>query len=291
MSRQPAAVAVEVRGMPAIGRCRVMGVVNVTPDSFSDGGIAWPEAADAIRHGLGLLDDGADLIDVGGESTRPGAVRVDAAEEWRRIGPVVRELSAAGAVVSVDTMRASTAERALAAGAALVNDVSGGLADPDLPRFVGAAGVPYVVMHWRGHSADMQRRAVYGDVVGEVRAELRDRLDALTSAGVDPEQIVLDPGIGFAKLAEHNWALLAAVGELATLGRPLLVGASRKSFLGTLLGSPDRPRPHTQRDAATAAITAIVASRGVWGVRVHDVRSSVDAVRVVAALAAVEGDR
>jgi dihydropteroate synthase len=184
-------------------------------------------------------------------------------------------------------MRAVTAERALGAGAAVVNDVSGGLADPDLPRVVAAAGVPYVVMHWRGHSAEMQQRAVYGDVVAEVCAELRDRLDALAAVGVDPEQTILDPGIGFAKNAEHNWALLAAVSDLLTLGRPLLVGASRKSFLGRLLADgPDRPRPHAQRDAASAAITAIVASQGAWGVRVHDVRSSADAVRVVAALGA-----
>ncbi|HEU4675035.1 MAG TPA: dihydropteroate synthase [Motilibacteraceae bacterium] len=277
-----------VRALPgdlaAAGRCLVMGVVNVTPDSFSDGGI-WLEPDAAVAHGLALLADGADLLDVGGESTRPGAGRVDPDEERRRVVPVVRELAAAGAVVSVDTMRASTAEAALAAGAAVLNDVSGGLADPDLPRVAAAAGVPYVVMHWRGHSTDMQSRAVYADVVAEVRAELAARLDAVVAAGVDPEQVVLDPGLGFAKTAEHNWALLARLPELAALGRPLLVGASRKAFLGRLLAGPDgEQRPVLDREDATTAVTTLAAAAGAWCVRTHAVRPSADAVRVVAAV-------
>lgn len=275
-----------VRGLPGLSRCRVMGVVNVTPDSFSDGG-AFADADSAVKHGLALLAAGADLVDIGGESTRPGAARVSPEEERRRVLPVVRALAQAGAVVSIDTMRASTAEAALEAGAQVVNDVSGGLADADLPRLVASAGVPYVVMHWRGHSVDMQARATYGDVVTEVRDELRARLDAVVAAGVDPECVVLDPGLGFAKNAEHNWALLAHLDALYELGRPVLVGASRKSFLGGLLGSsPDAPRPVVERDDATAAVTAVAAYCGAWGVRVHDVRASADAVRVVAAIQA-----
>jgi dihydropteroate synthase len=259
-----------------------MGVVNVTPDSFSDGG-EWFDPDDAIRHGLALLADGADILDVGGESTRPGAARVDVDEELRRVIPVVRELASAGALVSVDTMRSFVAERALDAGARIVNDVSGGLADPSMPRLVADAGVPYVAMHWRGHSVDMQERAVYGDVVEDVCGELTSRLDALSAAGVDPEQVILDPGIGFAKLAEHNWALLERVERLTSLGRPVLIGASRKGFLGKFLADAEgRPRPMKERDAASAAITALVAAAGAWAVRVHSVRADVDAVRVAA---------
>jgi dihydropteroate synthase len=240
----------------------------------------------AIQHGLSLAAAGADLVDVGGESTRPGAERVEVGEEIRRVVPVVRELAAAGVQVSIDTMRRETAEAALAAGAVMVNDVSGGAADPDLPRLVAAAGVPYVVMHWRGHSADMQHHADYTDVVAEVRAELSSRLDAVVAAGVDLDQIVLDPGIGFAKTAAHNWELLGQLDRLADLGRPLLIGASRKSFLGTLLAADGTPRGSDDRADATVAITALVAAAGAWGVRVHEVRANADAVRVVAAIAA-----
>jgi dihydropteroate synthase len=269
-----------------------MGVVNVTPDSFSDGGVAWPDPEDAIRHGLAQLAAGADLLDVGGESTRPGAERVDAEEEWRRIGPVVRELAATGAVVSVDTMRAVTAERAIEAGARLVNDVSGGLADPAMLRVVADARLPYVVMHWRGQSRTMQQHAVYTDVVADVCAELRARLDAVEAAGVDIDRVIVDPGLGFAKNADHNWALLAAMPTLLGLGRPVLVGASRKGFLGWLLAAgPDEPRPAAERDAASAAITAFVAHQGAWGVRVHEARGSADAVRVAAALHAATVDQ
>jgi dihydropteroate synthase len=266
-----------------------MGVINVTPDSFSDGG-EFADVDRAVDHGLALLREGADLLDVGGESTRPGAARVDPAEERRRVEPVIARLAAAGAVVSIDTMRASTAEAALAAGATVVNDVSGGQADPALPRLVAAAGVPYVVMHWRGHSDRMQENADYADVVTEVRDELARRLDDVVARGVDVEQTILDPGLGFAKRAVHNWALLAHLDALMTLGRPLLVGASRKSFLGQLLAG-DEPRPIDDRDDATAALTVVAAMAGAWGVRVHAARASADAVRVVAQLAATGGDR
>ena len=270
-------------GLPALDRCLVMGVVNVTPDSFSDGG-AFADADSAIEHGLALAAAGADIVDVGGESTRPGAERVSPEQERERVEPVVAALSAAGVVVSIDTMRASTAEVALQAGAALVNDVSGGRADPELPALVGAAGVPYVVMHWRAHSAQMQQHADYDDVVREVCDELRERIDDVVAAGVAPEHIVVDPGLGFAKRPEHNWALLARLGDLMTLGRPVLVGSSRKSFLGALLADADGPRPTDGRDDATAALTVVAALAGAWGVRVHDVRANADAVRVVARL-------
>jgi dihydropteroate synthase len=277
-----------VRGLVTLDRCRVMGVLNVTPDSFSDGG-AFADPVSAIAHGRQLLAWGADVVDVGGESTRPGADRVDADEEWRRVGPVVSELARDGAIVSIDTMRAVTAERALAAGAVMVNDVSGGRADADLPRVVAAAGAPYVVMHSRGPSVTMQSRATYTDVVREVVDELRESLDAVVSAGVDPDQVVVDPGIGFAKNAEHNWRLIARLGDLSVLGRPVLVGASRKSFLGQLLAADGEPRSVYERDDATTAITALAATAGAWCVRVHDVRGSADAVRVVTALQAANG--
>jgi dihydropteroate synthase len=268
-----------------IGRCRVMGVVNVTPDSFSDGG-TFADVAAAVAHGLALAADGADIVDVGGESTRPGALPVPPDEEWRRVGSVVRELAAAGVVVSIDTMHRVTAERALDAGAVVVNDVSGGLFDPGLPRFVADAGAPYVVMHWRAPSRDMQSRAVYDDVVADVCAELAARVDALLAAGVAPQQLVLDPGLGFAKRAQHNWQLLARLGELAALGRPLLVGASRKSFLGAALADADGvARPAEGRDVATSVLTGILAEHDIWAVRVHDARGSRDAIAVASALA------
>jgi dihydropteroate synthase len=276
--------AVPVPGPPERGRSLVLGVVNVTPDSFSDGG-SYVDPARAVEHGLALLADGADVLDVGGESTRPGAGRTEAAEEWRRIGPVVAELASAGAFVSVDTTRAEVAERALSTGARMLNDVSGGLADPALPRLAAAAGVPYVVMHWRAPSDTMQLAASYHDVVAEVRDELCTRLDAVVAAGCSPEQVVLDPGLGFAKTAEHNWALLRRLDAVVAIGRPVLVGASRKSFLGSLLADDDgSPRPVDRREDATTAVTTIAALAGAWGVRVHAARPAADAVRVVAAL-------
>ncbi len=265
------------------GRCLVMGVVNVTPDSFSDGG-EWFEPDAAIAHGMDLLAQGADLLDVGGESTRPGAGRVPVAEELRRVLPVVTELASAGAVVSVDTMRAEVAAQALAAGAAVVNDVSGGLADPHLPHVVADAGVPYVVMHWRGHSTDMESLAVYDDgrgVVGAVRDELAARVEELVRVGVTADLLVLDPGLGFAKSGDQNWQVLQGLDEVLGLGHRVLVGASRKRFLGHLLAGVDgAPVPPTDRDAATAATSALAAAAGVWAVRVHDVPATLDAVRV-----------
>ncbi|MEO3814921.1 dihydropteroate synthase [Sphaerisporangium sp. B11E5] len=278
-------------GLPARGRCLVMGVVNVTPDSFSDGG-EWFDPDIAVRHGLDLVEQGADIVDVGGESTRPGAARVSLPEELRRVEPVIRTLVQEGVTVSVDTMRAEVAEAAVAAGAALVNDVSGGLADPAMPRVVAAARVPYVVMHWRGHSQDMEGRAVYADVVTEVSEELRKRVDSVLAEGVAEDQIILDPGLGFAKRPEHNWSLLAAMGALNELGHPVIVGASRKRFLGKLLAGPDGvPRPFSGCDDATLAVTALAAHAGAWCVRVHHVRPNADAVRVAAAWRAGEGGR
>lgn len=277
-----------VEGLPEWDRCAVMGVVNVTPDSFSDGG-RWFDTGAAVKHGLELVAEGADLVDVGGESTRPGAPRVDEAEELRRVLPVVRGLASEGVTISVDTMRASVAEQSLAAGAVLVNDVSGGLADPAMVPVVAEARVPFVVMHWRGFSEGMNRRAVYSDVVGEVVDELRARMDAVAEGGIAPERIVIDPGLGFAKDASHDLALLAHLDRLHALGRPLLVAASRKRFLGRVLAGAETatPPPARERDAATAAVTALAAQAGAWGVRVHEVRASADAVRVARA---VEGE-
>ncbi|MEE1930360.1 dihydropteroate synthase [Streptomyces sp. TRM 70351] len=280
-----------VDGLPEWGRCAVMGVVNVTPDSFSDGGRFF-DTATAVKRGLALVHEGADLVDVGGESTRPGAQRVDEAEELRRVVPVVRGLVGEGVLVSVDTMRASVAEQAVAAGARLVNDVSGGRADARMVPVVADAGVPFVVMHWRGQSADMNSRAVYGDVVREVVDELRTAVDGAVAGGVAAERIVVDPGLGFAKQAGHDLALVAALSRLrAELGRPLLVAASRKRFLGRVLAGPDgaAPPPARERDAATAAVTALAARDGAWAVRVHEVRASADAVRVVAAVGEAAG--
>ncbi|MFF4737926.1 dihydropteroate synthase [Streptomyces sp. NPDC001262] len=273
-------------GLPEWDRCAVMGVVNVTPDSFSDGG-RWFDPAAAVKRGFDLVAGGADLVDVGGESTRPGAVRVDESEELRRVVPVVRELAGEGVVVSVDTMRASVAEAAIEAGAVLVNDVSGGLADPAMVPAVATAGVPFVVMHWRGFSQDMNSRAVYRDVVGEVLAELRQRVDAVVAGGIEPDRIVVDPGLGFAKNAEHDLALVAHLGRLrAELELPMLVAASRKRFLGRVLAGQegDPPPPARERDAATAAVSALAAREGAWAVRVHEVGASADAVRVVRAV-------
>jgi dihydropteroate synthase len=269
-----------VPDLPQPGRTLVVGVVNVTPDSFSDGG-AWFDPAAAITHGLDLIAEGADIIDIGGESTRPGAIRPEVSEELRRVLPVIRELAAAGACVSIDTMRAVVAAPAIAAGARLVNDVSGGKADPGMLALVAESGVPFVCMHWRGHSEDMQSKASYADVVTEVITELRTQLDTATRFGIAPDKLIIDPGFGFAKTGEHNWQLLQRLEEFDVLERPMLVGVSRKAFLGWLLADADgSPRPTTGRDDATAALTAVLALRGVWGVRVHSVRASRDAIAV-----------
>ena len=270
-------------GLPAPGRCVVMGVLNVTPDSFSDGG-RYLGLDQALAHAREMWARGADLIDVGGESTRPGAARVDAETEMQRILPVIRTLAGEGIALSVDTTRAAVAAAALEAGAHIVNDVSGGLADPDMARVAADSGVPWVLMHWRGHSKDMQALASYRDVVADVRAELLSRVDEALAAGVAESAIVLDPGLGFAKNAEHDWALLRGLDSLLSLGFPVLVGASRKRFLGRLLSEKDgTPRPPDGREDATAAISALAAAAGAWGVRVHEVGASLDAVAVAAA--------
>ncbi len=257
-----------------------MGILNVTPDSFSDGGEHFGRDA-AVAHGLELLRQGADLVDVGGESTRPGAVRSSLAEELARVVPVVEALAANGAVVSIDTMRAEVASAAVEAGAVVVNDVSGGLADPAMLATVARLGTWYVAMHWRGHSEVMQDRASYRDVVTDVTAELAGRRDAALSAGIAPDRLVLDPGLGFAKTAAHNWALLSRLEEIERLGLPVLVGASRKRFLGELLAEDGDLRPPKERDAATVALTALLAQRQIWGVRTHTVRAHRDAIAVV----------
>jgi dihydropteroate synthase len=257
-----------------------MGVLNVTPDSFSDGG-RYADVDAAVAHGVRLREEGAHLVDVGGESTRPGAGRVAPATEADRVLPVIRALSSAGVPTSIDTTRASVAAAALAAGAAVVNDVSGGLADPEMAAVVADAGCPWVLMHWRGHSDRMKELAVYADVVAEVTAELTARIDAALATGVAAERIIIDPGIGFAKKAEHNWALTAHLDRLVALGYPVLFGASRKSYLGRLLADADgEPRPTADREAATAATSLLAVAAGAWGVRVHDVRGTADALAV-----------
>lgn len=267
-----------------------MGVVNVTDDSFSDGG-RYLDPSAAVAHARALIADGADIIDVGGESTRPGAVRIDADVETARVLPVVKELAAQGITVSIDTMHAAVAKAALESGAAIVNDVSGGRADPAMAPLMAEAGVPWILMHWRSVAQPRPHDApAYRDVVGEVRAELLAAVDDALAVGVDEKNIVVDPGLGFAKTADDNWALLRALPALVETGIPVLVGASRKRFLGALLAGPDgTPRPPDGREVATAVISALAAQAGVWGVRVHDVRASVDAIKVVGAWAANEG--
>ncbi|MHD0304510.1 dihydropteroate synthase [Rhodococcus erythropolis] len=264
-------------------RMVVMGILNVTADSFSDGGQFLDRDA-AIVRGLELQRIGVDIVDVGGESTRPGATRVDPKLEADRIAPVIEELVAAGIRVSVDTMRASVAAAAIEAGAGIVNDVSGGRADPDMASVVADAGVPWILMHWRSAGDYVHRGSAdhYDDVVRDVRDELLSQVDLALKAGVDSSSIILDPGLGFAKNANHNWALLRALPEFNATGFPVLVGASRKRFLGSLLSDPDgNPRPPGGRETATAVVSALAAREGAWGVRVHDAQASLDAIAVV----------
>ncbi|MFA7324001.1 MAG: dihydropteroate synthase [Candidatus Nanopelagicales bacterium] len=276
-SRHPAGLPASLRG---VDRSLVVGVLNVTPDSFSDGG-RFDSPRAAIDFGIALHRQGADFVDVGGESTRPGAARVDAVEEQHRVLEVITGLTSAGVPTSIDTMHAPTAVAAVQAGCFLVNDVSGGLADPEMCSAVAGLQVPFVVMHWRGHSTEMQSLAVYDDVVADVRAELEVQVEAALAAGIANESIVVDPGLGFAKDADHNWALLHRLDTLMAWGFPLLLGASRKRFLGSLLADDEGlPRPLDGRDLATDAISALAAAAGVWAVRVHDVTGSADAVRV-----------
>jgi dihydropteroate synthase len=281
---EPQALSAVLPPHTADRRLRLMGVLNVTPDSFSDGG-RWASTDAAVAHGIELREAGADLVDVGGESTRPGARRVPVDEELARVVPVLHELSAAGVACSVDTTRAAVAEAAVDAGAVLVNDVSGGLADPLMAKTVAAAGVPWVLMHWRAHSLTMTQHAYYDDVVTDVMAELTARIDAALAAGVAPGSLVIDPGLGFAKTAEHNWALLRALPRFVDMGFPVLVGASRKRFLppsGAVAGSA---ADLAARDLSTAVLTGWCAAAGAWGVRVHDLPGNVRAAAVGSQLA------
>jgi dihydropteroate synthase len=260
-----------------MSRTVVMGILNVTPDSFADGG-KYLSKADAITQGRRLIAEGADIIDVGGESTRPGAERISEEEELARVIPVITELVKDGAVVSVDTMRSEVARAAITAGALYVNDVSGGLSDLKMAAVIAAnPKVQYIVMHWRGHSKDMQKQAVYEDVVKEVKDELDERVTNLLTQGVLAEQIILDPGLGFAKEAEHNWQILKNIERFQLLGYPLLVGASRKRFLGELINAKDTDN----REAATIALTTELARLKVWGVRTHGVKAHQDAISVI----------
>jgi dihydropteroate synthase len=280
--RKPRAAATFER-LPA-DRTLVMGIVNVTPDSFSDGGNhATPDAA--IAAGLRMFYAGADIIDVGGESTRPGAEDVSPEEEQRRVLPVVQALVKAGALVSIDTTHASTAAAALEAGAAIINDVSGLSMEPEMAELVAASKVRYILTHRRGDARTMNSLAEYTDVAGEVVAELAGVRDKLYAAGVSQDQIIVDPGLGFAKNDAQNWELLQNLDRLESLGHRILVGASRKRFLGTLLTVAGKSAAPEERDAATAAISAISAFRGAWAVRVHDVGPSLDAVKVASRMA------
>lgn len=258
----------------------VMGILNITPDSFADGG-RYFNFADAIKRGESMIAEGAEIIDVGGESTRPGAERITEAEERNRVMPVIVELKKLGAVISIDTMRAKIANEAILAGATYINDVSGGLADPDMVKTVVAnPQIQYIAMHWRAHSKNMQGLAAYKDVVREVKDELQDRIDTLISTGADPDQLIIDPGLGFAKTGEHNWEILRNLDRLALLGFPILIGASRKKFLGELTETTNSD----DREAASIAITSLVAKTGVWGVRTHSVKPHKDAIAAVSAM-------
>ncbi|MEN9351679.1 MAG: dihydropteroate synthase [Actinomycetota bacterium] len=260
-----------------MSRTLVMGILNITPDSFADGG-KYLSKADAITQGRRLIAEGADIIDVGGESTRPGANRVTEEEELARVIPVITELVKDGAIISVDTMRSAVATAAIKAGALYVNDVSGGLADEKMAKLIANnPKIQYIVMHWRGHSKDMQKQAVYTDVVKEVMDELDERVSLLLKSGVLAEQIILDPGIGFAKESDHNWKILQNIERLQLLGYPLLIGASRKRFLGELLNTSDTD----SREAATIALTTELARLKIWGVRTHTVKAHQDAISVI----------
>lgn len=266
----------------------VWGVLNVTPDSFSDGG-RFTSVDEAVGHARAMQAQGADVIDVGGESTRPGAERVTPEQEKERVLPVVEHLASDGMVVSIDTMRAEVAAAAVAVGAQVVNDVSGGRADPDMHEVVADLGVPYVVMHWRSHSDRMNEWAVYDDPVRQVCDEIMEQVDNALRSGIDQDRIIVDPGIGFAKEAEHNWALLRSIETISALGLPVLVGASRKRFLGALLADAvGQPRESDDRDVATAVISGLLAGK-VWGLRVHDVQATLDALKVVRVMTCAKG--
>ena len=284
MTGTGALVEADGRLVPRVGlRPLVMGILNVTPDSFSDGGL-WDTTEKAVGRGRRLVADGADLVDVGGESTRPGAHRVDAATEAARVVPVIRELATAGVACSVDTTRSAVAAAALDAGALLVNDVSGGMADPAMASLVAERGVPWILMHWRGPSEVMASLAHYLDVVTEVREELLSRVEVALAAGVRRESLIIDPGLGFAKNADHNWALLRALPSLTELGLPVLLGASRKRFLGELLAGDGGLRSPDGREFGTAAVSMDAARYGVWALRVHEPRATRDVLTVLGQL-------
>ena len=241
----------------------VMGILNVTPDSFADGG-RHNDFEAAVEHGLEMIAEGVDIIDIGGESTRPGAERVSETEEIARTIPVIKELSKHRVTISIDTMRASTAEAAIKAGASIINDVSGGLADVAMLQTAAQLQVPYIAMHWRGHAKEMNSKAIYGDVVVDVISELNERIEAALDVGIHRNKLIIDPGIGFAKEAEHNWAIIESIDRIVAMGYPVLVGASRKRFLGG--DSPD------EREQATNELTKRLSSTGVWADRVHSVK-------------------
>lgn len=269
-------------GHPHTGGCLIMGILNVTPDSFSDGG-RYLAVSDAVEHGLSLIHRGADVVDVGGESTRPGAQRISESEELDRVLPVISALARVGVPVTIDTMRSRVAAAALAVGAVGVNDVSGGLADPEMPAFISDARIPYVLSHWRVANGVMSHHADYHDVVADVIIELRRRLDLFERTGADMDRIIVDPGLGFAKTADHNWQILRRLGEVRGIGCPVLIGASRKSFLRKLIAGDDGVATRRDLDAATAAVSALAATAGVYGVRVHDVTPTAVALKTSAA--------
>lgn len=263
-----------------LDRTLVMGVLNVTPDSFSDGG-RFNDAKIATGHALQMIEDGADIIDIGGESTRPGSERITVQEELDRVLPVILALVDTGVAISIDTMRPEVARSAIAAGACMINDVSGGKSDPVMLEYVASLNSPYILMHWRGPSNIMNTLTDYQDVVADVTTEISHQVDVAVAAGIARERIVIDPGIGFAKTVDQNWPILKHLDVLEGLGLPILMGASRKKFLGELLAKDGVPRDSDERESATAAISTLMAVRGLWAVRVHDVKSSSDAIAVV----------
>jgi dihydropteroate synthase len=264
----------------SLERTLVMGVLNVTPDSFSDGG-RFNDLKIATNHAIQMIADGADIIDIGGESTRPGSERISVQEELDRVIPVISALAGTGVAISIDTMRVEVARAAVAAGACIVNDVSGGKADTDMLGYVATLNTPYILMHWRGPSNIMNTLTDYDDVVAEVTAEISQQVDVAVAAGIARERIAIDPGIGFAKTVDQNWPILKHLDVLEGLGLPILMGASRKKFLGELLAKNGVARDSDERESATTAISTLMASRGLWAVRVHDVKSSSDAIAVV----------
>ena len=261
-------------------RTLVMGVLNVTPDSFSDGG-RFDDTEIAISHALQMIEDGADIIDIGGESTRPGSERISVQVELDRVLPVIAGLVDSGVAISIDTMRAEVARAAIEAGACMINDVSGGKSDPEMLSYVSTLTVPYILMHWRGPSNIMNTLTDYNDVVADVTSEISKQVDLGVAAGIARERIAVDPGIGFAKTVDQNWPILKHLDVLEGLGLPILMGASRKKFLGELLAKDGVVRDSDERESATTAISTLMAARGLWAVRVHDVKPTRDAIAVV----------